>query len=72
MENHKVFTLTNGGKTSFYISTEGSCQSITIIEKTFFIGKVERDVTPSVPLGEELDDVISQYKGIIFGFQSGK
>jgi len=72
MENHKVFSLTNGGKTSFYISTGGSCQSITSIEKTFLIEKVEREVTPSVPLGEELYDVVSQYEGIVFGIQSGK
>jgi hypothetical protein len=40
--------------------------------KDFFIDKVERDVTPSVPLGEELYDVVSQYKGIVFGIQFGK
>jgi len=40
--------------------------------KDFFIDKVERDVTPSVPLGEELYDVVSQYEGIVFGIQSGK
>jgi hypothetical protein len=40
--------------------------------KDFFIDKVERDVTPSVPLGEELYDVVSQYEGIVFGIQFGK
>ena len=40
--------------------------------KDFFIYKVERDVTPSVPLGEELYDVVSQYEGIVFGIQFGK
>ena len=40
--------------------------------KDFFIDKFERDVTPSVPLGEELYDVVSQYEGIVFSIQSGK
>jgi hypothetical protein len=34
MENNKAFTLTNGGKIIFFIAIEGSCQSITSIEKT--------------------------------------
>jgi hypothetical protein len=38
----------------------------------FFVGRVERDVVPSLPSGEELYDVVSQYDDIMFGFQSGK
>jgi hypothetical protein len=38
----------------------------------FFVGRVERDVGPLVPSGEELYDVISQYRGIVFTFQFGK
>jgi hypothetical protein len=33
MENNKTFTLTNIGKTSFFIVIDGSCQQITSIEK---------------------------------------
>jgi len=70
MENNKTFTLTNIGKTSFFIVIDGSCQQITSIEKKkdFFIGKVERDVALLVPSCEELFDVVSQFNDIIFGF----
>ena len=38
----------------------------------FFIGRVENDVALPVPSKEEMYDVISQYEGIVFDFQSGK
>jgi hypothetical protein len=36
--------------------------------KDFFIGRVERNVASSIPLGEELYDVVSQYDDIVFVF----
>jgi hypothetical protein len=38
----------------------------------FFVGKVERDVAPLLPLVEELYDMVSFHKSIVFGFQSSK
>ena len=40
--------------------------------KDFFVGRVEKDVTPSRLSGEELFDVVSEYGDIVFGLQSGK
>jgi hypothetical protein len=34
----------------------------------FFIGRFERDVALSIPLGKELCDVASQYDDIVFDF----
>jgi len=38
----------------------------------FFVGRVERDVTSPLPLGEKLYDMVSKYNDIMFGFQFGK
>jgi hypothetical protein len=40
--------------------------------KDFFVGRVERDIAPPIPLSKEFYDMVSQYEGIIFDFQSGK
>ena len=40
--------------------------------KDFFVGRVERSVASPISSGEELYDVVSQYKGIVFSFQSDK
>ena len=67
MENNKAFTLINGGKMFFFIAIRGSFQLIKNI-KDFFVGIVEKDVALPVPSGEELYDMVSQYKGIVFSF----
>jgi hypothetical protein len=87
MEINNVFTLINYGEMFFFfcIVTGGSCQSITSIKRflpidhkykknknDFFIGRVENDVALPVPSKGEMYDVISQYEGIVFDFQSGK
>jgi hypothetical protein len=41
-------------------------------KKDFFVGIVERDVVPSLPLSKELYDLVSEYNDIVFGFQYGK
>jgi hypothetical protein len=38
----------------------------------FFVGRVERDVAPSVPSGEKFYNVVSYYDYIMFGFQFDK
>ena len=38
----------------------------------FFVNRVEKDVVSSLPLGEELDDMVSEYGDIVFGFHSTK
>jgi len=75
MENNKAFTLTNGGKLFFFTIIVVSCHIITGTERTeknFFVGRVEKDVTPPRLSGEELYDVVSEYGDIVFGLQSGK
>jgi len=75
MENNKAFTLTIRGKASFFY-----CHHRFLLynhrnrknRKDFFIGRVEKDVTPSCLFGEELHDVISEYSDIVFDLQSGK
>jgi hypothetical protein len=75
IENNKAFTLTNGGKASFFYyhcrffpHNHGTERT----EKDFFIGRVEKDVASSRLSGEELHDVVSEYGDIVFGLQSGK
>jgi hypothetical protein len=75
IENNKAFTLTNGGKASFFYyhcrffpRNHGTERT----EKDFFIGRVEKDVASSRLSGEELHDVVSEYGDIVFGLQSGK
>lgn len=48
MENKKASTLINSSKTSCF-----DCH------RKFFVGKVKRDVVPSIISGEELYDVVS-------------
>jgi len=75
MENNKVFTLTNGGKASFF-----DCHRCFLPpnhryrknKKDFFVGRVEKDVAPLRLSGEELLDVVSEYGDIVFGLQSRK
>jgi len=74
IENNKAFTLTINGKTSFYchrrfLSTDHKYKKN---QKDFFVDRVERDVTSLVPSCEELYDIVSQYKNIVFDFQFGK
>ena len=38
----------------------------------FLKGKNEKNITPSTLSAEELYDIVSQYKNIIFGFYFGK
>jgi hypothetical protein len=34
----------------------------------FFVGKIKKDVAPSLLSGEELDDVVLEYGDIVFRF----
>jgi len=75
MENNKVFTLTNRGKTSFFDCHRRFLPSNHRYRKNrkdFFVGKVEKNVAPSHLSGEELYDVVSEYGDMMFGLQSGK
>ena len=75
MENNKAFTITNGGKASFFCC---HCRFLPMNHryrkniKNFFAGRVGKDVGPLLLSGEELHDVVSKYSDIMFGFQSGK
>jgi hypothetical protein len=74
MENNKAFTLTNGGKTSFFDCHRRFLPLNHRYRKNrndFFIGRVEKDA-PLCFSGEELHDVVSEYGDIVFGLQSGK
>jgi hypothetical protein len=75
MENNKVFTLTNGGKASFFYCHRRFLPPNHRYRKNwknFFVGRVEKDVAPPRLSGEELHDVVSENGGIMFGLQSGK
>jgi hypothetical protein len=75
MENNKAFTLTNGGKASFFYCHHRFLphnHRYRKNKKDFFIGRVEKDVTPPRLSGEELHDVVSEYNDIVFGLQLGK
>jgi len=71
MENNKVFTLTNEGKTSFfychqcYLPTD---HRYRMNKKDFFIGRVKKDVSSLHLFNEELYDVVLEYVDILFGF----
>ena len=75
MENNKAFTLTNGGKASFFYC---HCHFLPLNHRyrknrnDFFVGRVEKDVAPPSLSGEELFDVVSEYDDIVFGLQSSK
>jgi len=73
MENNKAFTLTNGGKTSFFNYHRHFLPTNHMHRKNrndIFVGKVEKDVAPLHLSGEELHDMVSEYDDIMFGFQS--
>jgi len=72
IENNKAFTLTNEGKTSFFdcyrrfLPTNHRYRKN---KKDFFVKRVEKDVAPPRFSGEKLQDVVSEYGDIVFGFQ---
>jgi hypothetical protein len=73
MENNKALTLTNIGKASFFLFYFhqwflSMYHKYWKNKKDFFIGKVEKDVTPPLLSGEELYGVMSEYSDIVFGF----
>jgi hypothetical protein len=73
VENNKAFTLTNGGKASFFYCHHSFLPPNHRYRKNikdFFVGRVEKDVAPCLS-GEELHDVVSKYGDIVFGLQSG-
>jgi hypothetical protein len=72
MENNKVFTLTNGGKASFFYCLHRFLPHNHRYRKNikdFFVGTVEKDVAPPRLSSEELHDVVSEYGDIVFGLQ---
>jgi len=75
MENNKAFTLTNGGKASFFYCHHRFLpmnHRYKKNKKDFFISRVEKDVAPPCLSGDELHNVVSEYNDIVFGFQLGK
>jgi len=75
MENNRAFTLTNGGKASFFYCHRHFLphnQRYRKNRKDFFVGRVKNDVVPPRLSSEELFDVVSEYGEIVFGLQSGK
>jgi len=61
MENNKAFTLTNGGKASFFYYHRRFLppnHRYRKNRKDFFVGRVEKDVAPPCLSGEELHDVV--------------
>jgi hypothetical protein len=75
MENNKAFTLTNGGKASFFYCHRHFLPPNHRYRKNkndFFVGRVKKDVAPPRLSSEELFDVVSEYGDIVFGRQSGK
>jgi hypothetical protein len=68
MENNKAFTLTNGGKASFFDCYRRFLPPNHRYKKNikdFFVGRVEKDVAPPRLSGEELHDVVSEYGDIV-------
>jgi hypothetical protein len=62
MKNNKAFTLTNGGKASFFYCHRRFLphnHRYRKNRKDFFVGRVEKDVASSRLSGEELHDVVS-------------
>jgi hypothetical protein len=75
MENNKAFTLTNGGKASFFYYHYRFLphnHKYRKNRKDFFVGRVEKDIASPRLSGEELHDVVSKYGDIVFGLQSRK
>ena len=74
-ENNKAFTLTNGGKTSFFDCHHHFLPMNHKYRKNindFFVSRVKMDVAPLYLSSKELHYVVSEYGDIVFGFQSGK
>jgi hypothetical protein len=72
MENNKAFTLTNGGKTSFFLLSPSFLAIESQVQKNrkdFFVVRVENDIALPLLSGEELHDVVLEYDDIVFGFQ---
>jgi len=70
IKNNKAFTLTNGGKASFFYCHRHFLppnHRYRKNKKDFFIGRVEKNVEPPRLSGEELHDVVSEYSDIVFG-----
>jgi len=70
MENNKAFTLTNGGKASFFDCHRHFLPPNHRYRKNkndFFVGRIEKDVALLRLSGEELFDVVSEYGDIVFG-----
>jgi hypothetical protein len=62
MENNKTFTLTNEGKASFFYCYRRFLppnHRYRKNRKDFFVGRVEKDVTPPRLSSEELFDIVS-------------
>ena len=75
MENNKAFTLTNGGKASFFYCHRHFLPLNHRYRKNiknFIVGKVEKDVASPRLSGEELHHVVSKYGDIVFSLQSDK
>ena len=71
MENNKAFTLTNGGKTSFFYCHRRFLPPNHRYKKKikdFFVGRVKKDVAPLHLFNKELYDVVLEYGDIVFGF----
>jgi hypothetical protein len=61
MENNKAFTLTNGGKASFFYCHHRFLPTNHRYKKNkkdFFIRRVEKDVVPLCLSDDELHDVV--------------
>ena len=71
MENNKE-TLINGGKMSCFYCHQRFLSTNRKYINDLFVGKVERDVASPILSGEELYNIVSEYEGIVFGYQSGK
>jgi len=71
MENNKAFTLTNGGKASFFYCHHRFLPlnyRYRKNRKDFFVGRVEKDVASPRLSSEELHDVVSKYGDIVLAF----
>jgi hypothetical protein len=72
MENNKAFTLTNEGKTSFFLLPSVLLDNGSQVQKEkkndFLFGRVKKDVAPLHLFNEELYDVVLEYGDIVFGF----
>jgi hypothetical protein len=75
MENNKAFTLTNGGKASFFTVTIASCRRITGTERTgriSLLAELKRMLHHHVFPVKNCFMLFSEYGDIVFGLQLGK